>query len=148
MLALAERRLRPGGVLQLVQRGAGDMERERLRWTAVISDIAGDYGLEVVSVTAIAYEEPPVGDGMTVNSLHLIPWGRSASRCRRCSPQSRRLMTAPVHADFGWYPDPLDLTAGTVSVATLPGLRRRPRACARTAGWTATGSTRRLGSSM
>lgn len=70
VLELAAKHLREGGVLQMAQRGAGDMEVERLRWTELISGPASDHGLEVASVTAFTYEEPPAGEGMTLSAKH------------------------------------------------------------------------------
>ncbi|MFC3077676.1 hypothetical protein ACFODL_06200 [Phenylobacterium terrae] len=67
VVELAAKRLRPGGVLQIVQRGAGDMEGERQKWAAIVAGIAADHGFDVVSVTGMPYEEPPVGRQTAVN---------------------------------------------------------------------------------
>lgn len=77
VLALAARRLRPGGVLQIVHRNvAGDLEAEREAWAAVVSEVVEGTELEVIKVTAHAYEEPPAGEGMTVTSRHFDTTGR------------------------------------------------------------------------
>ena len=75
VVELAAKRLRRGGVLQIVQRGAGDMEVERQRWAAIVAGIAADHGFDVVSVTSIPYEEPPFGAGMTLNAKHFDSTG-------------------------------------------------------------------------
>lgn len=68
VLALAARRLRPGGILQLVQRGAGEMEVERVKVAQIIAEVVEGSALEVVGVSAHAYEEPAEVGGMTVDS--------------------------------------------------------------------------------
>jgi SAM-dependent methyltransferase len=70
VVELAAKRVRPGGVLQIVQRGAGDMEGERQKWAAIVAGIAADHGFDVVSVSGLPYEEPPVGAGMTLSAMH------------------------------------------------------------------------------
>jgi hypothetical protein len=44
------------------------METERARWAEVVAEVVEGTPLEVVSVTSYPYEEPPAGEGMTVNS--------------------------------------------------------------------------------
>lgn len=75
VVELAAERLRPGGVLQVVQRGAGDMEGERQKWAAIVAGIAADHGFDVVSVTGTPYEEAPVGAGMTLHAKHFDSTG-------------------------------------------------------------------------
>ncbi|CAN5385276.1 hypothetical protein BH10PSE5_BH10PSE5_11580 [soil metagenome] len=75
VLELAAKRVRPGGVLQIVQRGAGDMEGERQKWATIVAGIAADQGFEVVSVSGHPYEELPVGAGMTLSAKHFDSTG-------------------------------------------------------------------------
>lgn len=76
VLAFAAKRLRPGGMLQIVHRNAGDMELERQAWAQIMTEVVEDTALEVARVTTHPYEEPPAGRGMTVNSRSFDATGR------------------------------------------------------------------------
>ena len=76
VLALALKRLRPGGVLQIVQRNAGDMEVETAHVADAFAEFVEGSELEVVGVTAHPYGEPGAGEGMTVNSRFFDAAGR------------------------------------------------------------------------
>lgn len=68
VMELAEKRLRPGGVVQIVQRGAGDMEAERSKLAGALSAALKDYPFDVLGVVGHAYEEPEAEGAMALNS--------------------------------------------------------------------------------
>ncbi len=68
VMEVAGKRLRPGGILQVVQRCAGHLPAERRRRAAEVAHIMGGWPFDLVSVTGYPYEEPTAEGAMLVNS--------------------------------------------------------------------------------
>lgn len=68
-MEFAIKRLRPDGVVQMVQRFAGDMESMRQRRAAEVVSALADYPFELVSLKAYPYTEPTPDDATVVKSV-------------------------------------------------------------------------------
>lgn len=69
VMEFAIRRVRPSGVVQMVQRFAGDAEAVRQQRAAEVRNSLAGYPFELISVTEYLYDEPKSADAMTVNSI-------------------------------------------------------------------------------
>lgn len=80
VIQLAGRRLRPGGLLQIVGRGAGDdLEQLRNEFGMALADALGGHPFEVVSVNGRHYTEPKSGNAIVLASKTVPAGGAPAA---------------------------------------------------------------------
>ena len=77
VMEFAVKRLRVGGIVQLVQRFAGDVEAVRKQRAAEVISALSDYPFELIGMNAHIYSEPTSDKGMAVNSVFADLSGRT-----------------------------------------------------------------------